>query len=139
MLLYALALVGQLAGSMKLELVLPASVRQRQAIEITLRLINTSRKPVTVYLQGRPIAFDVIVTHEDGRPVWRRLKGAVIPSILQVRVLQPGETVEFSDTWRQQDDLGQPIPAGRYLVTGVLPADPPEEFRSSTELLRILP
>lgn len=139
MLLYALGLLGTFLGSMTLEVVLPASARVDEAVPITLRLTNTSRKPATVYLQGRPVAFDIVISRRDGALVWRRLEGAVIPAVLQVRSLAPGEFLEFSDTWSQRSNLGEAAGPGDYLVTGVLPTDPPAELRTKPVPLRILP
>jgi Intracellular proteinase inhibitor len=139
-LLYTLGLLGTLLlDSVTLDIVVPSTVRIGEAVPITLRLTNTERKPVTVYLQGRPVAFDVIVTRCDGTPVWRRLDGAVTSAILQVRQLAPGAVIEFSDAWSQQTGGGQSVGAGDYLVTGVVPTDPPAELRTRAVPLRILP
>jgi hypothetical protein len=139
MLPYALNLLGTLLASMTLQIMLPTSVPVGAAVPITLRLTNTSPKPVTAYLQGRPVAFDIIVSSRDGALVWRRLEGAVIPAILQVRTLAPGEVLEFSDAWLQQNNRGESVGPGEYLVTGVLPTDPPAELRTPSAALRILP
>jgi hypothetical protein len=139
MVFYALNLLGVLLGSMTLHLVLPARVRLGEKVPITLQLKNTSRKPATAYLQGRPVAFDIIITRRDGTPVWRRLEGAIVPAVLQVRSLAPGEVLEFHDTWPQRTNLGAAVGPGDYLVTGVLPTDPPAELRTHAAPLRILP
>jgi hypothetical protein len=130
--------VGILVASLGLVMVLPDSVRQGEAVPMTLRLTNGGPKPRTVYLGGRPIAFDIVITRADGTPVWQRLNGAVINAILQVRVLAPGEVLEFSDIWKQQDNRGRPVKAGNYGVTGVLPGDPPKELRTPMASLRVL-
>ena len=137
----ALILVSTLAAAvpLRLDLVLPDHARRGKAVPITLRLSNPGPEPATVYLQGRPTAFDIVITRADGTPVWRRLDRAVISSILQVRVLPPGQALEFTDRWSQQDDRGQAVPVGEYRVTGVLPTDPPSELRTQTVRLRILP
>jgi Intracellular proteinase inhibitor len=139
MLFYALNLLGVLLGSMTLHLVLPARVRLGEKVPITLQMKNTSRKPATAYLQGRPVAFDIIITRRDGTPVWRRLEGAIVPAVLQVRSLAPGAVIEFHDTWPQRTNLGAAVGPGDYLVTGVLPTDPPAELRTRPARLRILP
>jgi hypothetical protein len=138
-LLYALSLLGILLGSMTLHLVMPASVRVGEAVPITLRLTNADHRAAAVYLQGRPTAFDIVVTRRDGTPVWRRLEGAVVPAVLQVRSLTPGAVLEFHDTWPQRTNLGAAVGPGEYLVTGVLPTDPPAELRTRPVSLRILP
>src|ERR687894_192618 len=99
-LLYTLILLGTLVlNSVTLDIIAPATVRVGQPVPITLRLTNSSQKPATIYLQGRPTAFDVTVTRPDGTPVWRRLDGVVVSAILQVRELQPGEVIELSEAW----------------------------------------
>jgi hypothetical protein len=137
--LYTMNLLGILLASMTLQLVLPARVRLGDPVPITLRLTNANRQPADVYLQGRPTAFDIIITRLDGTPVWRRLEGSVVPAILQVRSLTPGEVLEFTETWSQRSNLGTSVGPGDYLVTGVLPTDPPAELRSQSAPLRILP
>jgi hypothetical protein len=139
MLLSVLNLLGILLGSMTLDIVLPPTVRAGEAVPITLRLTNTAQSPATAYLQGRPVAFDIIVSRRDGAVVWRRLEGAVVSAVLQVRTLAPGEVLEFSDSWSQQSNLGESVGPGEYLVTGVLPTDPPAELRTAPKPLRILP
>lgn len=119
-------------------MVLPPEVRAREPVPITLRLTNTSRRAVTVNLQGRPVAFDLIVTRLDGTLIWRRLDRAFISAILQVREIAPGEVLEFSDTWSQQNNGGEKVEAGEYVVRGVLPSDPPAELRTEPVPLRIL-
>jgi hypothetical protein len=122
-----------------LELILPDTVRVGRAVPIIVRLTNSSRRPATLYSQGRPTAFDIVITRSDGTPVWRRLEHATISAVLQVRELTPGQSIEFDDTWSQLTSAGEPVPPGDYLVTGVLPTDPPAELRSRTARLRILP
>jgi hypothetical protein len=139
MLFSAINLLLACLGSMTLQIVLRDTVRSGEAVPITLRLTNTSRKPATVYLQGRPVAFDIIVSRHDGEVVWRRLEGAVVPAVLQVRTLGPGEVLEFNDSWSQRNNQGKPVRPGEYLVAGVLPTDPPAELRTKTVPLRILP
>ncbi|HEV2084913.1 MAG TPA: BsuPI-related putative proteinase inhibitor [Gemmatimonadales bacterium] len=139
MLLYALSLLGILLGPMTLHLVMPARVRVGEGVPITLRLTNADRRAASVYLQGRPAAFDIVVTRRDGTPVWRRLEGAVVPAVLQVRSLAPGAALEFHDSWPQRTNLGAAVEPGDYLVTGVLPTDPPAELRTRPARLRILP
>ena len=96
---------------------------------VTLRLTNTGRDPLTVYLQGRPIAFDLTVRNLDGTIVWRRLEGAVVPAILAVRQLEPGASLEFEEVWRQVSNAGETVPPGDYRVTGALPTDARSRFK----------
>jgi hypothetical protein len=124
---------------MRLEIELPAQARRGTTVPITLRLVNPTAEPVEVVLQGRPTAFDVVVTHDPGEVVWRRLEGEVISAILQLRTVQPGDSLVFEAVWDQRTLAGTPAAPGEYLVTGEIPSDPPSRFRSAPKLLRILP
>jgi uncharacterized protein (DUF58 family) len=141
MLLHALAFsVSVVMAQMKLEVVLPQRVQVGQTVPITLRVTNHSQTAAYLYSQGRPTAFDLVISSRaDGKPVWRRLEKATITAVLQIRQLQPGEVLEFTDSWDQRDDKGRRVPAGDYCVVGILPTDPPAQLRSRPEILRIGP
>lgn len=85
---------------------------------VTLRAENVSGESLDLYLQGRTIAFDVVVTDADGSVVWRRLEGEVIPAILRIETLEPGATLELEAHWDQRSNIGQPVAPGRYTVHG---------------------
>ncbi|MBI4545302.1 MAG: hypothetical protein HY703_08915 [Gemmatimonadetes bacterium] len=122
--------------SVRLRLDLPASVRVGQAVPIQLRIENTSARAVDLYLMGRPIAFDVIVSRED-RVVWRRLEGQVVAAILQIRTLAPGEALELRAEWDQRDHAGRAVAPGAYQVAAEVKTDG-EPLRAGPVELRIL-
>ena len=103
----------------------PGAARIGQRVPITLRLHNRSDGPVVAHFLGRTVAFDIVVTDASGTVVWRRLGEAAVPSILQIRTLAAGETLEWKDNW-------VPSAAGRYRIQGVLPSDQPEPRRTPT-------
>jgi hypothetical protein len=107
-------------------------------IPIVLRLTNTTDHRVTLALQGRPIAVDVVVAREDGATAWRRLEGEVVTAILAVRTLEPAASLEFATTWSGRDRSGAAVPPGRYRATGTIPTDRPEGLRSTPAPLTIL-
>jgi hypothetical protein len=117
----------------------PEQVHADEPVSITLRLQNTSIEPVDIYLTGRPTAFDFVVTRLDGAVLWRRLEGKVIPMLLQIRRLAPGEVIEFQETWNQRTNRGEPVGPGRYLVRGILPTDEPEPLKTPPVTLHVLP
>jgi hypothetical protein len=125
------------ASGLTLELLAPARVPEGEPLRFTLRILNAGDRPANLYLQGRPPAFDLVVRDDAGRTVWRRLGGAVISMVLGVRELAPGEAVEFEGTWPLEDAAGHPVPPGRYRLTGVVPAEPDHELRSSDVRLEI--
>ncbi len=136
-----LAVLGSLAAmpadSPTVELDLPREVRAGDAVPMTLRVTNTADRPLTLRLRGRPIAFDLVVRREDGTIVWRKLEGAMIAMVLQLRTLAPGETLELEDAWRQQAADGSQVGPGDYAVTGALLTDSHTPLESAPASLRI--
>jgi Intracellular proteinase inhibitor len=136
----ALMLSGLLLGdSIRFQVVVPDSVSLGEPVPITLRLTNRTHRTVTLYLQGRPIAFDVTVHAKDGSIVWRRLHGKVVSAILAVRHLEPGGTLEFEELWPQVTNRGDPVSPGEYTVTGALSTDQPRPLESAPSTFRITP
>ena len=94
----------------------PSSARVGERVPVVLRLTNTSDRPVEAHFVGRTIVFDIIVESANGAVVWRRLGQGAGQSILQLKTLAPGETMEWRDQWI-------PKAAGHYRIQGVLPSD----------------
>ncbi|HEX2218738.1 MAG TPA: BsuPI-related putative proteinase inhibitor [Gemmatimonadales bacterium] len=120
---------------MRVDLVVPPKAAAGQPVPITLRIANTGKRPIELHLQGRTITFDVIV-EQSGAVVWRRLEGATVPAILQIRVLGPGEVIELKDVWRQTDATGGQVAPGDYTVRGSVPTDG-KPLRTAAVALRI--
>jgi intracellular proteinase inhibitor BsuPI len=116
----------------------PPSVHAGEPIPIELVLTNRTERPITIYLQGRPLAFDVSVTREDGRVVWRRLEGKVVSAILAVRTLAPAESLTFEAVWDGRLPGGAAVPPGRYRIAGSLPTDQPEGLTTLPVQLQVL-
>ena len=132
--LYSLLLQDSVAFRVEL----PPSAHAGEPVPIVLRLTNRTEQPLTLALQGRPLAFDVTVTGPDGTIVWRRLEGAVVQSILAVRTLAPAESLTFAAVWDGRRRDGSPAPPGRYLVAGKLPTDTPEGLVTRPSPLELL-
>jgi Intracellular proteinase inhibitor len=130
---------GAGGSGIELRLLGPARVLLGEPVPVTLRIENAGRRPATLYLQGRPPAFDITVHDASGRQVWRRLEGATVAMVLGIRELAPGESLELEDVWRQIDAAGRPVPPGRYRLTGFLPGEPDPGLRSAPTHLDILP
>lgn len=133
-------LSGLLLGdSISFQVVVPDSVSIGEPVPIVLRLTNRTDRPLTLYLQGRPIAFDLTIRASDGSIVWRRLEGEVVSAILAVQMLEPGATLEFEEQWRQVSNRGASVLPGEYTVTGALPTDKPRPLVSAPTSFRITP
>jgi uncharacterized protein (DUF58 family) len=138
--LHAVVLAATLVlDSMTLHVSVPPHVRTGEPVPVTLSVTNRGRTPLTLYLKGRPIAFDVVVRRKGGETVWRRLHGATIAMVLRVETIPPGESLRLEDVWPQRNQAGAPVEPGDYTVTGELPTDGPEPLRSAAAPLRIDP
>ena len=133
--LYSLLLQDSVAFRVEL----PPAARVGEPVPVVLRLTNRTERPLTLVLQGRPLAFDVTVTAPDGGIVWRRLEGAVVQSILAVRTLAPAESLTFEAVWDGRGRDGSSAPPGRYLVAGKLLTDTPEGLATRPAPLVLLP
>jgi hypothetical protein len=130
--------VGAGGSDIQLQLLAPARVPQGEPMPFTLRIVNAGDRPATVYFQGRPPAFDLIVHDGSGRQVWRRLEGAAIAMVLGIRELAPGQFLELEDVWRQTNAAGSPVPPGRYRLTGLVPGEPGRGLHSPPADLDII-
>jgi hypothetical protein len=113
-------------SQVRLELDVPATAPVGSTIPITLRVENLRDEPTELTLRGRTIAFDVVVRHADGRVVWRRLDGAMIPGIARLEVLEARAVLEFLTEWRLVGNDHVPVTPGVYELEGVLLTDGPD-------------
>lgn len=122
--------------SLRLELLLPSRVSAGAPVPIRLRAQNVTRHPLDVYLRGRTITWDVAIERAAGEVVWRRLEGEIIPAIVHVRPLAPGERVEAQMVWDQRTKAGKVVGPGEYVLYGLLLVES-EPLRSPTKSLEI--
>jgi hypothetical protein len=104
---------------------------------LTLGIRNTGAQPLTLYLRGRTIAFDFLVLDRSGNVVWQRLHDQVVPAVVQVVTLGPGERREFRDTFRLKTNDGRPVSPGNYRIIGLLLRDEPEPYRAPPVPVRV--
>jgi hypothetical protein len=106
--------------TLEVELLVPASIRPGDPVPLRLRVRNGSGRTLDLYLRGRATTFDVEVTGPDGQVVWRRLEGEILPAIVHLRALGPGEEFEVEGVWDQRTRSGQPVLPGAYTARGLL-------------------
>lgn len=106
--------------SLAIDLAAPAEVRAGTAITFTLRVRNRAPRPIELYLHGREPTVDLIVSRTTGDTVWHRLEGQVIPAIVNLRAVPPGESLLLTATWDQRGADGSTVPPGEYLARGSL-------------------
>ena len=113
------------------------TARPGRSIPITMRIENRSVEPLELYLLGREATYDFTVTASNGDPVWRRLEDEIVPAILRVEVLEPGQVLEFRDSWDQRDNAGEPVAPGSYTIRGTVLTDGSATIESPAIPVRI--
>lgn len=107
-------------GPVRIELEVEPRVRAGAPVRIRLRARNATDRAVDLYLRGRTVTFDVVVSRATGGVVWRRLEGETIPAIVQLRPLAPGEQLDMETVWDQRTSRRRAVPPGEYVVEGSL-------------------
>lgn len=115
----------------------PETVSTGKPVQIFIRVQNKSAEPLTLYLRGREATYDFVVTARDGGTVWRRLEGEIVPAILRLEVLGPGQTLEFGGVWPQRDNGGELVAPGSYTIRGTVLSDGSAKLESPAISLRI--
>jgi intracellular proteinase inhibitor BsuPI len=123
--------------SLRLELLLEPRVRAGEPVRFRLRVQNVAQRPLDLYLRGRTITFDVLISRAVGGVVWRRLEGEIIPAIVQLRPLAPGERLEAEAVWDQRANDGKRVEPGEYVVDASLLVEG-EPLRTPQRSLTIL-
>jgi hypothetical protein len=122
---------------LRLELVLPPHVRTATPVRIRLRIQNTGQHAIDLYLRGRAVTFDVVIARPGGEVVWRRLEREIVPAIVHLRPLRPGERLEAETVWHQKTGTGQAVEPGEYVAHALLLVEG-EPLRTPSKPLRIL-
>jgi hypothetical protein len=121
---------------LRLTLEAPARARTGEPVPLVFRVTNTSARPVTLQLLGRTPTADFQVSEPQGLTIWTRLRGQTMLGALRLHPLDAGEELVFRDVWNAADDGGNPVPAGEYLIRGVLLTDDRDGLASPATRLR---
>jgi hypothetical protein len=116
------------ADSLRLELLAPVSARAYEPVAFTLRAHNTTARTLELCLRGREIAFDIVIADAQGRHVWRRLDGEMIPAILRLEALAPHAALELAAQW-SGGEAGDYTAYGELLTDGDPLRSPPVRLR----------
>lgn len=115
----------------------PARVKIGEPVPLLLTVFNPEKTAVTLYLMGRVPTADFLIADSGGRTVWSLRHGETLMASLQVHRLAAGKSLSFRQIWDQRSNSGKPVPAGHYLVRGVLLTDRPDGMESAVETVRI--
>jgi hypothetical protein len=127
------------SAELRIWLTAPESARPRSPVSFAIQVENVGQEILELYLRGRDIAYDILVKDATGQVVWRRLEGEVIPGVIQLRVLEPGEAFELSHEWNQRTNAGAFVEPGQYIVEGLVLTDGPIPFASVPKRIEIVP
>ena len=111
------------ADTLRLTLSFPDTARVGDEVPIALRIQNVTDRRIDLYLTGRDVTIDIIVSTESGDTVWRRLKGEVLPMTLRLESIDAGGSLERAAAWPGVDQDGRVVAAGAYRVRGALLAE----------------
>ena len=111
--------------------------RREDPVRFIVRLVNDHDEPVDLYLCGREITFDVIVSRTKGPVVWQRLSGQVIQAILRLETLGPLEAIELEDRWDLHDNGGRHVGYGSYEMKAVVLTDGTMSLESPTVMFDV--
>jgi hypothetical protein len=123
--------------SLHISLDVPEVVPADKPVPIVIRLKNDSGQPVDLYLRGRTIAFDIFINRADGQLAWQRLKDEVVPAIVQLKTLRPGEVLELKHEWDQRGNKGEPVTPGAYVIRGAVLTDSATALQTGSASLLI--
>jgi len=125
--------------TLRLTLEVSSQVSLGELVSVLLTVENTSGGGMDLYLRGREVTADLVVTREDDdQPVWRRLEGAIVPAIVRVERLEAGSSLEVPMGWPQRDQAGAWVPPGLYRIWAELLTEGPP-LTSESRVVRLLP
>lgn len=112
--------VTHAGDSVAVTLSVPAEVPEGEPIRARLLVENRAQRHIDLYLRGREPTFDLTVTGPGREVAWRRLEDLIVPAIVQLRPLGPGQSFELTATWDQRSHDGTPVRGGRYVFLAAL-------------------
>ena len=104
-------------------------------MRFTFSVINNGQAPVTLQFSSSQ-KYDIEV-RRGGQPVWHWAADRMFTQALTSLTLAPGERKSFSESWKQQDDSGRPVPAGEYEAVATLTTTSRPQPQSAPITLRI--
>ena len=114
-----------------------SQVAYGKTVHMKLTLRNISDEPAQFYMGGIP-AHDFAVATADGENIWRWQCGQIILAAMVGETLEPGEELELVGEWEQVDNKAEPVPAGTYLIKGILKMEHPEKLVTPSHELKVL-
>ena len=124
----------RLAINHSLEVVSQADYGETVSMKLTLK--NNSDAPVQFYTGGS--AHDFVISTPGDHEIWHWRCGKEFPAIMRQINLEPGEELVLVGEWEQMNNWGEPVPAGTYLIRGMLVMEPAGILATPPQELEVL-
>ena len=123
--------------ALRLTLEAPARAKPGEPVPLVFTVTNPTGQSITLYLMGRTPTADFVIADAKGREVWSLRHGETVQASLAVHPLGANKNLTFRHRWNQRDNSGMPVPAGSYLVRGILLTDRPGGLVTAAARLRV--
>ena len=117
-----------------LEVVAQADYGETVSMKLTIK--NSSDQPAQFYTGGTGHDFVVATVYEQ--EVWHWRCERTFPAVLVEIKLEPGEELALVGEWEQMSNWGEPVPAGTYLIRGMLIMEPAGILATPPQELMVL-
>lgn len=111
-------------GPLSCVLAAPDTAATGDSLRLTLTMTNTAEAMLEVEIAAAP-AFRMRAVDAAGDEVWESTGGEAVQEVMEIRTLDPGESLIASAVWALRDTAGRPLPAGTYHVEGAFALNPP--------------
>lgn len=98
-----------------------ANVNVHNGVHVTLRVTNISPHDVEITFPSG-MTHDVAIVDSTGREVWRWSRGRMFTQALQNKLLDPNQSVSFTESWQPRGQHGR-FEAITRLVSSNHPAE----------------
>ena len=89
------------------------SLPDNEGISATLWLLNNNNWPVKRQYTSSQ-RYDMVVRDDTGDIVWRWSQDMAFSAVIGTNVLQPGEGISQTETWKLEDNAGSNVEPGSY-------------------------
>lgn len=129
---------SEIGRALELDLRLrPATVARTGSATFELTVRNTGNQLVTLpFTSAKQFDFEVL---RSGKLVARWSNGRVFAQALSSATIGPGQSLTFTGRWDLRNLVGQPVPAGEYVVRGLLTPSLQGVKLSDEATLRVTP
>jgi hypothetical protein len=87
-----------------------------EAVEITLTIANCGDNDIELSFSTAQ-RYEMLAQDENGNEVWNSADGQSYDQVEGQEIIEPNETVVYTETWDQAGRDGQQVPDGQYKIS----------------------